>query len=471
MTSAPAAADPAKHFLEPTADAASLRPLSRADLRRWLERQSEEVRAWVDSSAFTAEPHSFLRLPGAAPDYLVGLGDGYDRWSLADLPRRLPPGDYRLAEPPPAELAEAAVLGWALGAYADDRFRSASPPAARLCWPTVDRSAVVRTARAVTLIRDLVSAPANHMGPEELAQAAAKVALACGAEISCLVGEALLDHGYPLIHAVGRASEREPRLIDLRWGDPAAPRVTLIGKGVCFDSGGLDLKQPGPMTWMKKDMGGAAHALALAQMVMQAELPVRLRLLIPAVENVVSANAFRPLDVITARSGARVEIGNTDAEGRLVLADALTEAASEAPAVLLDFATLTGAATVALGEDIPALFSHDAELSAALIAAGEEALDPLWPLPLWAPYAAKLKSRIADINSIDLAPTPAAGAILGALFLQHFVPRELAWAHLDIFAWNTEARPGRPAGGEAQGLLAAYAMLARRFAGGRRGPD
>ncbi len=301
------------------------------------------------------------------------------------------------------------------------------------------------------------------MGPPELAVAAAQLADKHRAFYRVIAGDTLLAENYPMIHAVGRAAGpgREPRLIDMRWGDPAAPKVTLVGKGVCFDTGGLDLKPASGMRLMKKDMGGAATILGLADAVMTARLGVRLRVLVPAVENAVAGNAIRPLDIVKTRKGLTVEIGNTDAEGRLILCDALAEADGEKPRLLIDFATLTGAARTALGPDLPALFSNDDELAEDLLRAGKAQSDPLWRLPLWADYRGMYKSKIADLNNVS--ESPFAGAIQAALYLEDFVSPTTPWAHIDTFAWNGTSRPGRPEGGEALGLRAAYAMIAARF--------
>jgi leucyl aminopeptidase len=350
-----------------------------------------------------------------------------------------------------------------LACYQFTRFRSRNARVwPRLLWPAAaDRGHVARTAGAIAMTRDLVNTPAGDMGPEELADAAAALAGSTGALFRTIVGDALLQENFPAIHAVGRASPRAPRLIDLRWGADTAPKVTLVGKGVCFDTGGLDLKSSANMKLMKKDMGGAALVLGVARMIMDARLPVRLRVLIPAVDNAVSGNAFRPLDVLATRKGLTVEIGNTDAEGRLVLADALAEADREKPDLLIDVATLTGAARTALGPELPALFTADDALAAQLLAAGDEEADPLWRLPLWKPYRRMLDSKVADI--INASDSPHAGAITAALFLQEFVSPGTAWAHLDVFAWNPSSRPGRPEGGEAIGLRALYGAIARRW--------
>jgi len=455
-------------LVEAAADAPAipLVALRRDDLAPWLAAHPE-ARPWVESLGFTAEPGSLAPLPG--PDgrlarVLAGIAAD-DAWALAALPARLPPGRYRLDPEPAAEAAQAASLAWRLADYGFDRYRASPRPASpQLVWPRqADRAAVLRAAEAIELVRDLINTPAADLGPAELAGAAEGLAARHGASCRSVVGDGLLVENYPAIHAVGRAAgqARRPRLVDLRWGDPAAPRVTLVGKGVCFDSGGLDLKPSASMKLMKKDMGGAAHVLGLAGMIMAAGLPVRLRVLIPAVENAVSGEAMRPLDVLATRKGISVEVGNTDAEGRLILADALTEAASEEPALLIDIATLTGAARVALGPDLPALFCRDEVLAADLLAAGEAVDEPMWRLPLYAPYRRLLDSKVADLSSVSDGPH--AGAITAALFLAEFVPPALPWVHLDVLAWNSRARPGRPEGGEALALRALFAVIAARF--------
>lgn len=403
---------------------------------------------------------------GALSGILVGLGDGSDRWAFAAIADALQPGSYVMGEGLDADAATAAATAWLLSSYAFGRYKTAKPPAERprLVWPdNARRAEVLSVARATALVRDLVNTPAGDMGPAELADAAQALADRCGASFDCIVGEALLERHYPAIHAVGRAAapHRAPRLIDLRWGDHTAPRVTIVGKGVCFDSGGLDLKPASAMKLMKKDMGGAAHALGLAALIMDAGLPVRLRVLIPAVENAVSADAFRPGDVLDTRKGLTIEVNNTDAEGRVILADALAEADSEDPAVLVDFATLTGAARVALGPDLPALFANDDTLADGLLAQSRTHDDPLWRLPLWPGYRAQVDGTVGDV---DNAPEGGmAGAITAALFLERFVAASTPWAHIDCYAWNAKARPGRPAGGAAQGLLAVFGLLRERF--------
>jgi leucyl aminopeptidase len=323
-----------------------------------------------------------------------------------------------------------------------------------------DVVAAEREARACAEARDLINRPANSLGPAELAEVVRAVAAAHGADCRVLVGEELLAANYPMVHAVGRAASREPRLIDLRWGDERHPKVTLVGKGVCFDSGGLDIKPSAGMALMKKDMGGAAVALGLAGLLMARRAPVRLRLLIPAVENAIGGDAYRPGDVLRSRLGLSVEVNNTDAEGRLVLADALTEACSESPTLLLDFATLTGAARTALGPDLPAAFSNDAALLAAAHRCGDAVHDPVWPMPLWDGYDDELASRNADLSNV--APSAFAGAIFGALFLRRFVTAGTPWAHFDLYAWNPRERPGRPVGGEAHCLRMAHRLIRER---------
>lgn len=375
----------------------------------------------------------------------------------------LPPGDYRLDARGLALAPAQAALGWALGGYQFSRYRAPRRAPARLALAPETLAALQPMVEAVTLVRDLVNTPTEDMGPAQLAAAAAHLAERHGARLRVIEGDDLLAQNFPAIHAVGRASHRPPRLVELDWGDDGDPRLALVGKGVCFDTGGLDIKPADGMLRMKKDMGGAAHALALAGLVMAGRLPVRLKLLIPAVENAIGPDAYRPGEVIATRKGLSVEIGNTDAEGRVILSDALAYAVEWQPALLLDFATLTGAARIALGPDLPALFANDEELAGDLLAAGVGQRDPLWRMPLHAPYAAFLDSPIADLN--NAAASKHAGCITAALFLQRFVPEGVPWAHLDVYSWNDSARPGRPAGGEAQGLRAFHAMLRARFAG------
>jgi len=454
-------------------DAAGSLPLwllSDAELPKWLAEQPADVVSWVRANAFQAERHRVLALPGAGGNIagaVVGLGplpgvSDLKLWHAAGLADRLPSNKYHLATPLPPAAATQFALGWLVGAYRFSRYRAA-PTAGRasLVAPAnADLTYAGSAAAATALARDLINTPANDMGPAELAQAATDVAQRFGAEIRIVIGQELQARNYPLIHAVGQGSPREPRLIDLRWGKPGAQRVTIVGKGVCFDTGGLDIKPSSGMLLMKKDMGGAACALALAQLLMQANAPIQLRLLIPAVENSVDGHSYRPGDVIPSRKGITVEIGNTDAEGRLVLADALADADAEKPDLLIDLATLTGAARVALGPELPAAFSTDAALLNALREAGDEEADPIWPMPLWAGYDDELASKVADVGNVSASPF--AGAPIAALFLKRFVTVTPRWLHIDLFAWNAKERPGRPVGAEAQCVRGLYRLIRAR---------
>jgi leucyl aminopeptidase len=452
------------HLIDRAADAVEIVPLRAQRLEAWVKRQAPAVGQWMRAAAFAAKPGSVCLVPdadGGLAQVLVGLEEGLDRWSLAALPTSLPKGDYRLSDSVDGADAEAACFAWAIGGYKFQRYKKRDGELARLVWPDgVDRAAIRRTVAALTLARDLINTPAEDMGPPHLADAVKGVAKAHKARFSVIVGDELLKRNYPAIHAVGRAAARPPRLIDLAWGS-SGPRLTLVGKGVCFDSGGLDLKTAGGMLLMKKDMGGAALMLALAQMIMDAGLKLRLRLLIPAVENAVDGNAYRPLDVIRTRKGITVEIGNTDAEGRVILCDALAEAQGgkpgDKPDLILDAATLTGAARVALGPDLPALFCNDDDVAEALLRHGRAEDDPLWRMPLHKGYRRMLDSKVADINNVSDGPY--AGAITAALYLQEFIDAGTRWAHIDTMAWNTRDRPGRPEGGEAPGLRALFAFV------------
>jgi leucyl aminopeptidase len=442
-----------------------LSPVTAEGLTAALDALGPLAHRWAEASRFAAEPGQTLLIPdetGGLARVLVGMAPGEWLWALAALPDALPDGVYALDGVSDRNAATRLALGWALGCYAFTRYKPRKRGFARLVWPqAADRARVEVLARAIGLARDLITTPAEDMGPEELAGAAEQMASRSGASFRVIAGDALLRENYPTIHAVGRASTRAPRLVDLTWGDARAPKLTLVGKGVCFDSGGLDLKPASGMRQMKKDMGGAATLMGLAQAVMEAKLPVRLRLLVPAVENSVSGNAFRPLDVIRTRKGITVEVGNTDAEGRLILCDALAEACSENPALILDMATLTGAARVALGPDLPALFCNDEGVAADILRAGTEEGDPFWQLPLWKPYREMLKSPVADINNVS--ESPFAGAITAALYLEEFVTPGVPWAHFDTYAWMQRSKPGRPEGGEALGLRALFAHVERRF--------
>lgn len=428
--------------------------------------QAKFVQQWATASNFTGRPNQVLLVPGKAGELsavLVGVDEQEPLWQLAKLPAALPKGKYRVADCGDPALAERLCLGWGLGTYSFDRYKKKAKSFATLTWPEkVNKKRVQALLEATRLGRDLINTPAEDMGPDNLAAEARRLAQECGADYRELVGDELLQHNYPSIHAVGRAASRPPRLIDFKWGSPKAAKVTLVGKGVCFDTGGLDLKPADAMKLMKKDMGGAACVLAVASVVMKLNLPVRLRVLIPAVENSVAGNAFRPLDVLATRKGMSVEVGHTDAEGRLVLSDALTEADAEKPDLLIDVATLTGAARVALGTGMPALFSSSDTAAQELLEAGLMEDDPLWRMPLHKPYRKLLDSRVADISNVSSGPY--AGAITAALFLQEFVSEKTPWMHIDTMAFNLESLPGRPYGGEMLGVRALVRMLERRYA-------
>jgi leucyl aminopeptidase len=451
---------------DPASPAVPIWPIRSADYDTWRTHQPPAWQSWLAIHDYRPEAGRYLVVPdaeGGAAGVALGLGERPDLWCYGALAAGLPREHYRIVGELSPTDATAAALGWGLGAYRFNRYRAATRELATFAPPEgADRTYVETMLAATYLVRDLINAPAEDIGPADLAAAARTVAAEFAAAVTVIEGEALIEQGYCLIHAVGRASPRPPCLIDLRWGAVDAPKVTLVGKGVCFDSGGLDLKTATGMRLMKKDMGGAATVLGLAQMVMAANLPVRLRVLLPAVDNAVSGGAFRPGDILRTRKGISVEIGNTDAEGRLVLADALAAADTERPHLLIDCATLTGSARIALGTDLPALFTDDEGLATDLARVARAEADPLWRLPLWRPYRALLNSPIADINNVGSGRY--GGAITAALFLQDFVTDTPAWAHLDLYAWNDKAQPGRPAGGEAMCLRALYALLAERYA-------
>jgi leucyl aminopeptidase len=425
------------------------------------------TRVFARAAGYEPRPGSHLLVPGANSK-LGGVLFGIENpkavnknlflpGKLADV---LPAGTYRFANAPHDE--RLAALAVALGSYRFTRYRKSDSKAVRLQVPEgIDASEISRIVEAATLARDLINTPANDMGPAELEKAARDVAERFGAKISVIAGDNLLKQNFPLIHAVGRAAAGAPRLIDITWGDPKAPKVTLVGKGVCFDSGGLDIKPDNAMLIMKKDMGGAANCLALAQMVMDAKLKLRLRVLIPAVENAVSGNAMRPLDIYRSRKGITVEVGNTDAEGRLILADALALADEESPELLIDMGTLTGAARVALGPELPPYYTDDDALAAKVAKHAAAQNDPVWRLPLWRPYEAMLDSKTADINNVSNSSF--AGSITCALFMKRFVEQAKAWLHFDIYAWTPTAKPGRPEGGECQAARLVYALLSERY--------
>jgi leucyl aminopeptidase len=445
------------------APATLLTLLDAAGLDAWLRGQGERSRAFVTAQGFKARADEVALVPGDGPgDWtaLAGVEAGVPGvWALAAAAAKLPAGRYRLA----AQLG-AGGLGWLLAQHRFTRYRAASGDTGARVLLTADAAGIGETCRiaaAQAMVRDLVDTPASDLGPGELADAALALAQSTGASIDVTRGEALLAANFPAVHAVGRAASRSPRMIEMRWGDVSHPVVAIIGKGITFDSGGLNIKPGGAMAAMKKDMGGAAHALALAHLITAARLPIRLHLIIPAAENSISGDAMRPGDVLATRAGKTIEVTNTDAEGRLVLADAITLAVESKPVLILDFATLTGAARVALGPQLPAFFANDEALAAEFAAAADAAHDPVWRLPLWPGYRDMLKSSVADmVNSADGG---FAGAITAALFLEAFVPADTPWLHLDTFAWTPAARPGRPKGGEALGLRAAWHLLKRRF--------
>jgi leucyl aminopeptidase len=425
-------------------------------------------RRFAEAAKFEPKAGQCLLLPGADHSLggvLFGLEPAdkpdKDRFLPGRLPGLLPAGNYRFANAP--HDTRLAALSFGLGSYKFTRYRKAEQNGVQLELPDgIDGAELSRIAQGTDLARDLINTPANDMGPAELEEAAKALSAKHGAIVRTITGEGLLKQNFPLIHAVGRASPRAPRLIDLAWGDAAHRKITLVGKGVCFDTGGLDIKPDAGMLIMKKDMGGAANVLAAAHMIMDAKLKVRLRVLIPAVENAISGEAFRPLDIYRSRKGITVEIGNTDAEGRLVLADALALADEEAPELIVDMATLTGAARVALGPELPPFFTHDDSLAADLARHAQAERDPMWRMPLWRPYEAMLDSKIADINNVGGS---FAGSITAALFLNRFVTAAKAWVHFDIYAWTPSAKPARPDGGECQVARALYALLKERYGG------
>lgn len=431
-----------------------------SEYKNYLTNTDDAIRTWLAATDFRANPHTHALLPDASgriAQVLVGVRDADDIYAFSHLPLALPPGRYTIIG------NDNASLSWQLGSYQFTRYKKAKREPATLVVassPAVEKSQMIYA--TVKLVRDLVNTPTEDMGPQHLSEVAQSLAKEFGATFNEWVGEDLLKHNFPAIHAVGRASHRPPRLIELTWGDAKHPRIAIVGKGVCFDTGGVNLKGADGMRWMKKDMGGGAHALALARLIMAAKLPVHLHMLVPAVENAVSGNAYRPGEVVATRVGHTIEIGNTDAEGRVILCDALAYGAEGKPLLMIDMATLTGAARVALGPQLPALFCRSMSLARELVDSGLELQDPLWHLPLWAPYHAGIESDIADI--VNTGKGPQGGAINAALFLEDFVPAELDWLHLDIYASNDGNRPGRPAGGEAQGVRTLLAYLEKRFA-------
>ena len=446
------------------ANATPIHVLRTSEWKQWLEGRSDALKQLAGAHDFKAQNGRILLAPatdGTIERILFGVSDAANAMSIGALAQHLPPGEYKLATLPREFPATLCAVAWGLGAYAFDRYKKRKGQAPKLLAPeTADMAEAERMVAATWLARDLINTPTNDMGPEALHAAAEQLARRYGGDCAAVVGEELLAQNFPLIHAVGRAARQAPRFVHISWGERDAPRVALVGKGVCFDSGGLDIKPSAGMRLMKKDMGGAAHAMALAQLAMGANLNVRLDLYLPIVENAVSGDAFRPGDIIASRKGLTVEIDNTDAEGRLILADALTRASEDDPALLINFATLTGAARTALGPDLAPLYANDDALAADLAQGAAEMCDPVWRMPLWDPYDGDIETSLADLkNGGDGA---FAGSIYAALFLRRFIKAPL-WAHFDVFAWAPKEKPARPVGGEAQGLRASWAVLHRRF--------
>lgn len=439
--------------------------LTAANFKNWLAEQSLQVRSWVENMNFTAAPDTFCILADETGSYsgvVLGVRSEQDVWSIGALPLQIPQAAYYIDTPLTSFVLQQALIAWGLGAYQFTRYRKAKREPARLIIPAKCHFDLIENiVESTYFVRDLINTPPEDMGPLELAEVAVELGKQYQANVTQIVSEELLDEMYPAIFTVGRASYNSPRLIDIQWGDKKSPKLTLVGKGVCFDTGGLNLKPNNGMLLMKKDMGGAAHVLGLAKMIMQANLPVCLRVLIPAVENAISGDAFRPGDIITMRNGKTVEITDTDAEGRLILADALVEACSEKPDLLIDFATLTGAARVAVGTEIAALFTNNDILAKSIASFAQQNNDPIWRMPLYRDYLKLLDSQVADMT--NCANTSYGGAITAAVFLQEFLDAEIPWMHFDIMAWNVASRPGHPAGGEAMGLRAVFEYLRQRF--------
>ena len=447
---------------EATANTTPIVSVLTQDFAQFADKQSPKVRSWLAVSGFSAKPHTYALLPndqGGIEKVVVGISNENDIFALSHLPFALPNSHYQLADETLSDYA--AALSWQLGSYQFSRYKKTPKSASTLVFqPSAHIDDATKMADAIALTRDLVNTPTEDMGPADLADISRKMAQEHGGDYREIVGDDLLRENFPAIHAVGRASHRAPRLIEIVWGNPAHPRIAVIGKGVCFDTGGLNIKGADGMRQMKKDMGGAAHAIALAHLIMQTKLPLRLHMLVPAVENAIAGNAYRPGEIVSTRAGLKIEIGNTDAEGRVILADALALAAESKPALIIDFATLTGAARVALGPELPATFANDDSWFDKLNAAAKATQDPIWRMPLWQPYHDMIKSNIGDIINTG---GPQAGAVTAALFLERFIPAGQAWIHIDTFSWNLKARPGRPDGGEALSLRATFEMLKTTF--------
>lgn len=439
-----------------------LEPVLQDNLQNWLFAQSEFIQSWVKSTGFAANPSQVCLIPSKQKGIervIFGIDKNVSVESFGHLPTSLPPGIYRFVDSVEPILS---TLGWGMGAYVFTKYRQPNNnEKPQLFISHHQREQTETLLDAIYWVRDLINTPTEDMGPEHLSNAFLQLAQEMGAQCNVIVGEDLLTENYPAIHCVGRAGQQHPRLIDLTWGEPGHPKITLVGKGVCFDSGGLDLKTSSGMLLMKKDMGGAAHVLGLAKLLMAHQCPIRLRVLVPAVENAVSGNAYRPGDVIRMRSGKTVEVGNTDAEGRLVLADALTEACHDNPDLIIDMATLTGAARVALGPDIPIFFTPSDEIAHALMKSAQQQKEAIWRLPLHAGYRSYIDSNIADIN--NNSSQPYAGAITAALFLQEFVTPALPWIHFDLMAWNIKSSPAHPVGGEAMALRTVFDFIVNKL--------
>lgn len=450
-------------YTRQTDQAVPVIPVDEKGLKSWLNGQPDRIRNWVENNQFSGRTGTSLLIAdkqGGLHAVLTGASADKALFSLAHLPSILRKGAYKLVCDWPDDACKRARLGWGLGCYRFDRYKTVSRPEAQLVVPEEEFEEVDLYYQAICRVRDLVNTPASDLGPAELSEVAKEISDAGGARFEVIEGEAL-EKEYPAIHAVGRASSREPRLITMRWGDQDDPPLALVGKGVIFDTGGLDIKPGDGMALMKKDMGGAAHVLALAEMIMRRKLPVNLRVYIPAVENAISGNAYRPSDIITTRMGSTVEIGNTDAEGRVVLADALTLACEDGAELIIDFATLTGAARVALGPDLPPVYARDVDTGRAIQDLSFEIEDPVWHMPLFDPYRKDIQPTIADISNTSASNM--AGSMTAALFLEHFVPSRCDWCHLDIYAWRPSDRPGQPKGGEAQGLRTIFGWLERQY--------
>ena len=449
------------HFAKSSSKALPIIPITKDNLSGWCKKQRKEIQHWISTTGFDALPGRTCLISssnGKLEKALVGVRNITNMWDCGNLSKDLPKGIYKFQHSNSNDV-EKWALGWALGSYQFDRYlKSKSTKKAKVFLPKNSNSESI--VEAIFLTRDLINTPAEDMGPGHLANAARALAKKHKAKINITVGENLLKNNYPSIHAVGRAvktANQIPRLIDFKWGQKDHPKLTLIGKGVCFDTGGLDIKTTAGMKLMKKDMGGAANILGLAHMIMSANLPVQLRILIPTVENNIAGDALRPLDIITSRSGKTIEIGNTDAEGRVILADALTEACSDSPDFIIDFATLTGAARVALGTELPALFTNDDKFAEKINKISTLEQDPVWRMPLWADYKNMIRGTAADLTN---APEGGyGGAITAALFLQEFIEPKTKWAHIDLMAWNLTSKPGRPSGGEAMTIRSIFCAL------------